>query len=122
MLPEQMVSYLDKNFTCDEIKSAMDGMDSLKAPGRDNFSVAFYQKNWGTVRKKVTSLCLEVLNKGKCLKDINSMVITRISKVQKPTNPGDYRLISLCNFPYKIITKAMKNRLNGVLREIFSET
>ncbi|KAK2649868.1 hypothetical protein Ddye_017357 [Dipteronia dyeriana] len=117
ILEEKLNNVLDK-----EYRGLWRGWNPLKAPGRDGFPATFYPKFWGTVGEEVTSLCLEILNKGICLKDINSTVITLIPKTQNPTNMEDYRPISLCNVLYKIITKAMTNRLRGVIGEIISET
>ncbi|KAK2642614.1 hypothetical protein Ddye_024377 [Dipteronia dyeriana] len=93
-------------------------MGPLKAPGKDGFPAAFYQKFWGTIGKDVTKVFLEVLNKGRRMDDLNSKVI---KLVQKPISMVDYRSISLCNVLYKVIAKAMTNRLRGVLGWIISE-
>ncbi|KAK2635086.1 hypothetical protein Ddye_029878 [Dipteronia dyeriana] len=118
----QSVSYLDKDFTGEEIRRSIFGMGHLKASGKDGFLAVFYQKFWDSVGMEVTKYCLEVLNKSKSLEDINETVIILIPKIQKPTNMGDYRPISLCNVLYKIIIKAMTNRLRCVLGEVISET
>ncbi|KAK2665870.1 hypothetical protein Ddye_004444 [Dipteronia dyeriana] len=64
--------------------------------GRDSLEWWIGRGN-GTIGKDVTNVCLEVLNKGRRMDDINSMVITLIPKMQSPRSMGVYRPISLCN-------------------------
>lgn len=45
-----------------------------------------------------------------------------ISKVSNPKHVNDYRSISLCNVPYKIITKMLTNRLKHILPSLISLT
>ena len=42
-------------------------------------------------------------------------------KVKEPEIVTQYRLISLCNFMYKVISKVMVNRLKPLLEEIITE-
>jgi hypothetical protein len=69
----------------------------------------------------ITRAVLRVLNGDERLEEINSTFIVLIPKVPNPTLIGQFRPISLCNVIYKIISKALANRLKSVLSEIISE-
>lgn len=43
-------------------------------------------------------------------------------KVKNPTTPGDFRLISLCNVTFKIITKTIANRTKHILDNIIIQS
>ncbi|KAK2647697.1 hypothetical protein Ddye_015186 [Dipteronia dyeriana] len=96
-------------------------MNPSKAPGKDGLSAMFYQKFRDTIGTSVTAACLEILNGGRSVEDINSTVITLIPKTQNPVSMTDYRPISLCNVVYKIIAKVITNRLKGVMGKVISE-
>lgn len=63
-------------------------------------------------------MVLEILNEGKDPKKINNTLIALILKCKKPSNPKDFRPISLCNVIMKIMTKAIANKLKVILPEI----
>ncbi|KAK2653687.1 hypothetical protein Ddye_013543 [Dipteronia dyeriana] len=114
--------FLDARFSEDEIRKVVFDMGPLKAPGLDGFPAIFFQNFWGIIGRNVMEACLRVLNEGVLVRNINSMVITLIWKVQSSVSMIDFLPISLCQVLYKIISKAITNRLRGVLGEVISET
>ncbi|KAK5775146.1 hypothetical protein PVK06_043015 [Gossypium arboreum] len=90
-------------------------MGSTKAQREDGFPALFYQKCWNTIRDDVIKFCLQILNEGTEVKQINSTHIVLIPKISNPSNMKQFRPISLCNVIYKILAKVIANRLRGVI-------
>jgi hypothetical protein len=116
---EEMKAFLCKPFTEEEVKEALFQMYPMKAPGPDGYPAHFFQRNWDICGHDITRTVLQVLNGDDLPEEINSMFIVLISKLPNPTSMGQFRPISLCNVIYKIISKALANRLKTVLPEIF---
>ena len=86
-------------------------MGPAKAPRPDGMNALFYQKFWHIVGDDVTSVVLDFLNSSTMLPEINYIHIVLIPKIKSYERMSDYRLITLCNVIYKIISKVLANRL-----------
>lgn len=113
---------LDRDFTPLEIYDVVKNMGSLKAPGPDGFQALFYQKNWHLVAPSVCEMALRVLKGNGIPQNLNSTFIALIPKVDVPDSPKQFRPIGLCNVAYKIITKALVNRLKPILSTVVAPT
>lgn len=116
----EMNSELDKEFSPEEIKSALFQMHPSKAPGLDGLSATFFQRHWNVMCHFVTTACLEILNGDEDLSIINHTYVVLISKVKEPKRVHEYMPISLCNIIYKIISKCIANRLKVFLEHLIS--
>ena len=93
-----------------------------KAPGPDGMNPGFFQHYWDVVSDDVTATCLFNLNKGVMPSGLNSTSIVLVPKVNSPERMSDLRPISLCNVIYKIMAKAVANRLRIIIPSIISNT
>jgi len=115
-------SMLTAPFSAEEIRVALFQMNPSKAPGLDGMTTNFYQKFWPTVGDTVVKACLGFLNDGIAIpEEFNKARVVLIPKKDKPRSMGDLRPISLCNVSFKIISKALANRLKCVLPSVISE-
>ncbi|KAL2931509.1 LINE-1 retrotransposable element ORF2 protein [Bienertia sinuspersici] len=105
-----------------EVRTAVFQIGSLKAPGYDGTPAEFYQKMWPTVGNDVTRAIKHFFAHGYLLREWNLTLLALIPKVDRPSIPGDFRPISLCNVIYKIISKILANRLKEVLPHLISES
>ena len=80
----------------------------------------FYQKYWHIVGGLTTVASLYFLNSGFLLKELNKTLVAMIPKVEYPKMVSHYKTISLCNVAYKIIYRAIVNRLRPVMDSIIS--
>ncbi|KAA3480252.1 reverse transcriptase [Gossypium australe] len=108
---------LKANFTEEEIWTALTEMGPIKAPGEDGLPAIFYQKCWPIIGKEVMNYCLQQLNNEMDVSTINKTNIVLIPKVSCPSNISQFRPISLCNVLYKLIAKAISNRLRTVIHK-----
>ncbi|KAK2648876.1 hypothetical protein Ddye_016365 [Dipteronia dyeriana] len=109
--------FLDATSMTKDNRCAVLDMAPSKAPCPNGLPAFFYQKLWSVVGSQVTMACLEVLNDDQRLDEVNNTLITLISKVKNANRISYFRPKSLCNVIYKIVAKALANRLLGVLHE-----
>ncbi|OMO52841.1 reverse transcriptase [Corchorus capsularis] len=103
-----------------EIKAVVFQIEGDKAPGPDGMTQAFFQQRWGLIGKDVASF-FGFSEYGKLLPSINHTNIVLIPKTASSNLAKDYRPISLCNVIFKIISKALANRLKLVLPNLIGD-
>lgn len=109
---------LDAPFSTKEVKEACFELNPSKAPGKDGFTALFYQNSWETVGEDVTKFALDILNNGGSLQEWNPTLVTLIQKIKNAKSIKDFRPISLCNVLYKVVARAITNRMKGTLGDI----
>lgn len=62
----------------------------------------------------------EFFEKSELLHNLNATNIVLIPKVDNPSKVNQFKLISLCNVIYKLISKLMTERLKLILSKLFS--
>jgi hypothetical protein len=72
------------------------------------------------VGEEVCDVVMEFFSSGRLLKEVNSTILTLVSKKKNAISMGDYRPISCFNLFYKCITKILANRLVPGLEEVIS--
>ncbi|KAF7823934.1 reverse transcriptase [Senna tora] len=119
-LSDEHLRSLNQVFTKMEIENAMFQMEGDKTPGPDGFPVKFLQENWNLVSNDITRLVSSFLQRGYMLQHLNKTNIVMIPKVDEPKSPRDFRLISLCNVVYKVISKVITNILQLIMPDIIT--
>lgn len=116
MIDDNLNSILCAPFVDAEVRRTLFDMHPDKALGPDGMSVFFYKKYWDVVGRDVTKEVLSILNEGGPLNDWNETIVTLIPKIKAPMTMKDYRPISLCNICYKIVARALTNKLRPILK------
>ena len=104
----------------EEIKAALWSMKPFKAPGPDGIHAGFYQRFWSMVGKSMVEEIKDTFMRKKIPYYLNRTLIALIPKIQGPETLGNYRLISLCNTVYKVITKIIVARIRPFLDKLVS--
>ena len=103
------------------MEAAPKQMHLTKALGPDGMSAIFFQKYWDVIGNDITCTVLNVLNSNMPIVDINRTNITLIRKTNNLSQMTDFRLISLSNVVYKLVSKVLANCLKIILPQIISE-
>ena len=103
----------DCEFTIDEIRRVIEGMDNKKAPGEDGITAEIFKQTFKILPKSITAMY------NGCLKTESSQRYGRRQKsyrlrnqTQNSPDVTKYRPISLLNIGGKILEKALINRIN----------
>ena len=120
--------YLDMNeellvvFKAEEVWFALKQMHPTKALGPAGMSPIFFKHYWDIVGPEVVNSVLSSLNSGTMPGGLNETHICLIPKVKSPQKIIEFRLISLCNVMYKLISKVLANRLKRVLVAVIDDS
>lgn len=94
-----------------ELWEILQDMKRNASPGPDGFNVEFYIATWSWIGDDVANLVRSFFESGIMPAHINDTHIVLIPKKLASQVPADYRPINLCNVVYKLIAKALANRL-----------
>ena len=117
-LPEETTELLEADLTLDELKKALKGMKNNKTPGIDGLPSELY--------KHFSDILLPLLlNAAHCIKAIGKMsntqrsaIVALLHKKGERADLKNWRPISLLCTDYKILTKALANRMIPTLEKI----
>lgn len=115
VLPESDAAQMTKDVDANEIKSALFDMKPLKAPATDGIHAIFYQSQWQHVHTQLLSYIQSMWSGYQLDTSFNKTLLALIPKVATPSLISEFRPISLCTIPYKILTKVLANRLKNSL-------
>lgn len=91
-----------------------------KSPGPDGYTVEFFLATWNTVRYLFTAVVKEFFASGKLSRQLNTIALTLVPKIPRPSRVTNFRPIACCNIVYKCISKVLSKRLKKVLPHIIS--
>lgn len=77
-----------------------------------------YQKSWSIVGEKLVSLVKDALVSGCFNPELNKTLLILITKVEEAERVSQFRPISLCTVPIKLITKVLVNRIRPLLGKL----
>ena len=120
-LNDQDVSFCEGALTTEEISHAVRGLSKGKTPGSDGLPLEFYVKFWDQLCPILLQLYNFSFDHGFLSTSMQGSVTRLIFKKDDPKNLKNWRPISLLNVDYKILSKALTNRLSKVLGSIVNE-
>ena len=101
--------------TAAELKKALDEMELNKSPGLDGLTSNFYKYFWNILGNTLTIVYNYAFEHEPLSVSQRRGVITLIFKKNDRTKLKNWRPVTLLTTDYKILTKALANRLKNVL-------
>ena len=94
-ISQQESENLERSFTEDETHAALMEMNGDKAPGPDDFTMAFWQSCWDFIKEEVLEMFKDFYEHSSFLKSLNNTFLVLIPKKSGAEDLGDFRPISL---------------------------
>lgn len=102
-----------------EVTHALSSIGALKAPSPDGFPSLSFHSAWHLVKQSKMEMVRDFLEQGHSLDHLNKTNIVINPQKANASNLKDFRPISFCNVPYKIIseilTKSLKTHLPSII-------
>jgi hypothetical protein len=118
-IPEDLARDFERNLSIEELDaSAMQGNNS--AAGMDGINNAFIKKYWTLLRKPLFKYNDCCHSKGSLTANFRTASIKLIPKKGDTSNIKNWRPISLLSCLYKVLSRALNNRLKKARSYIFS--
>ncbi|EFA75745.1 hypothetical protein PPL_10798 [Heterostelium album PN500] len=111
-----------REFTTEEITETINSSNPWKSPGPDGLGLWFYRAHCDVIAPILTKLYNQSLNSGNPLpSEFKVGTITTIYKKGDIFDPANRRPITLLNNDYKVITKAINNRMKTLVDLIIND-
>ena len=118
-VPENLKTQCDGLLTVNECLDAINRMDSSKAPGSDGLPCEFYKLFFPLFATSFVEMINNCFERDLLPDSLRHGVITLLCKDEaKSENLNSWRPISLLNIDYKIVSKALANRLKAVIASV----
>jgi len=111
---------LDLEISLDELELALEGANNNSAPGIDGINTKFIKRFWFIFKHPLHKYAITVFRKGRLTQSFKSAMIRIIPKKGDATDIRRWRPISLLGCMYKIISRALNNRLKSVINRFTS--
>jgi hypothetical protein len=119
-LNEEEKLKLEQGFTPEELDTALEGANTNSAPGIDGYSTKFIKRFWHIFRKPLLEYTRVTFRKGVLTDSFKTAVIKLIPKKGDASDIRKWRPISLLSCMYKVISRAVNNRLKTVVNRFTS--
>jgi hypothetical protein len=119
-LSEEERTRLEADLTLEELDAAMETCNLRSAPGMDGFNNKVIKKFWHFFRNPLLEYATDCVRKGKLTETFRTALIKLIPKKGDVSQIKNWRPISLLSCFYKLISKAVNNRLELVIDKLTS--
>ena len=110
---------LEKEITLEELSIALKEMKPNKSPGISGLTADLFKVFWGKIKQTFYASVLESCKNGCLNRSARKGIITLLPKPNRDIlEVKGWRPITLLEIGYKIVSKAIANRLKGSLEEI----
>jgi exonuclease III len=123
-LPALSHTHREKNeiaISDSELSTALSQLNKGKAPGFDGLTVDFYASFWKDISPMFSRVVSHSFRSGELPKSMQKAVLSLVPKKGDPLLIRNWRPISLLTADYKIIARALTNRLSALLNDIIGE-
>ena len=114
-VPETVAADLEVPLALKELHTALQGMEGGKAPGIDGLPVEFYREFWSEMGEDLLTVFNESFKDMTLPLSCRRAVITLLPKKGDLQEIKNWRPVSLLCTDYKILSKALANRLKEVM-------
>ena len=120
-VPSGIKEQQEVQLTLGNLAEAVKDMNNNKTPGSDGIPVDFYKVFWRILREPLYNMMVEVYSEGILLPSMREGILNLIPKANKDTRRiKNLRPITLLNTDYKIIEKAVANKMLPALKTIIN--
>lgn len=112
---------LDSPLSFRELSQAVQEMCSGKSPGLDGLSAEFFKSFWKLIGQDIYEVFLECIDKGTLPLSCRRAILTLIPKKGDLGCLNNWRPVSLICADFKILSKALTNRLKKYMESVIHE-
>ena len=122
LVSEADKEWLDKEYTEEELYTSLTGMKNDKTPGLDGLPKEFYVKFWSYIKLPLIENYAEAVKNNRLNNSARKGLITLIPKKNRNLLLlNSWRPLTMLNLDYKILAKALAERMKRVLKYLICE-